>query len=96
MDLLWLQPAQVLRDVDEMGRPLEQVVASLGWPQLRHDRGKGIPLCFRVKGMRGKGRGLEVHTPAYPCTLTKGLGVCRGMAYIRISCGFSRYRGSYL
>ena len=55
---------------------------------LRHDRGKGIPLCFWVKGMRGKGRGLEVHTPAYPCTLTKGIQVCRGMAYIRISYSF--------
>lgn len=43
---------------------------------IRHDRGRGIPLCFWGKGMRGKGRGLEVRTLAYPCTLTKGIGVC--------------------
>jgi len=43
---------------------------------IRHNRGKGIPMCFLVKDMKGKGRVLEVHTPAYPCTLTKGIGVC--------------------
>ena len=39
--------------------------------------------------MRSKGRGLEVHTLAYPCTLTKGTGVCQGYAYVRISFDFS-------
>ena len=43
---------------------------------VRQGRGRGIPWCFGDKGMRGKGRGLEVHTLAYPCTLSKGTGVC--------------------
>ena len=50
--------------------------SSANCSSLRHDRGKGIPVYVCDKGMRGKGRGLEIHTPAYPCTLTKGLGVC--------------------
>jgi hypothetical protein len=45
--------------------------------------------------MRGKGRGLEVHTLAYPCTLTKGSGVCQGYAYVRISFDFFSYKASY-
>ena len=46
---------------------------------VRQGRHRGILLCFGDKGMRGKGRGLEVHTLAYPCTLTKGMGDARGM-----------------
>ena len=43
---------------------------------LRYNKSKGIPLCFRVKGMRGKGRGLKVCIPAYHHMFTKGIGVC--------------------
>jgi hypothetical protein len=69
-------PAEPLRSSSESQSIFLNEETSAHLPEVRHDRGKGIPLCFWVKGMRGKGRGLEVHTLAYPCTLTKGIGVC--------------------